>query len=274
MRLYVLLFVLLIAACRRPSTRLAGTLTPTGQPNPPISTTIGTANLPDYGRYLKAGDELVAQGNEPFWSLTINPSKGIMRFKTVNGDSISAPVPERIPDDNNAFRYDAPATNSSAQSGRLTARFRTDSCVDTVSGQRYDYRVDVTAGGKTYSGCGVSLRQVALLQDIWVLTDFGGRKITAGGPRNELPRLEISLTEGRVMGTTGCNRLSGPVKADSRQIQFGPLVTTKMACSDEIGRFEGDFLETLSQALTYRVADGKLTLLRDGKPVMIFKKVD
>ena len=107
-----------------------------------------------------------------------------------------------------------------------------------------------------------------------MLTDFGGRTLPAGGSRNERPRLDILLTESRVTGTTGCNRLNGLVKADSHRIQFGPLATTRMACPGDAGRFEGDLLETLSQALTYRVAEGKLTLLRDGRPIMTFKKVD
>ncbi len=271
MRLFLLSLLLLSAACRRPSTRLADTMTPTGKANPPVATTTLTA---DYGPYLKSGDELVALGSEPAWSLSINPTNGRMRFQLLNGDSIATPVPERITDDNGSFRYNAVADSLAGQPVRLTVLFRPDSCVDAQSGQRFDYHVDVTAAGKVYAGCGVSLRQVAQLQDIWVLTDFGGRSLPVGASPNEGPRLEIRLTEGRVSGTTGCNRLNGPVKADSRQIQFGPLATTRMACPGEVGRFEGDFLEALSQTMTYRVADGKLALLRDGKLVMTFKKVD
>lgn len=271
MRTICLGLVLLATACRRPSTQLGATLTPAPQSNAPVTSATTTEPV-DYSRYLKAGDEVVASGNEPFWSLTVNPSRGILRFTTLSGDSLTTSLPQRLDDSNGSFRYDADITPGG--SGRLTALFRPDSCVDTMSGQRADYRVEVSLRGKSYVGCGVSLRQVALLQDIWVLTDFGSRPIRPGGPKNELPRLEISLTEGRVTGTTGCNRLNGPVKADSRQIRFGPLATTRMACGDEANRFEGDFLEALSQRLSYRVAEGRLTLLREGKPVMTFKKVD
>lgn len=269
MRLILLgVLLLMMASCRRPSKQLAATLTPRDSTSQ-SSIAQSPTDIADYSRYLRAGDELVAVGNEPSWSLTINPSKGIMRFKSVNGDSISTPVPQRLADSDGAFRYTA-----QTESGPLNILFKPDSCVDKRSGQRFDYRVEATIQGKSFLGCGVSLRQLALLQDIWVLTTLQGQPVTASGPTNQLPRLEISLTEGRVTGTTGCNRLSGKVRADSRQIQFGPVMTTKMACLSEIGRREGDFLEVLSQLLTYQVADGKLTLSRDGKPVMTFKKID
>ena len=263
MRILIVGLLLATAACRRPSSQIKATLTPT---------TVNSqqpAELPDYTRHLRAGNELVAMGNEPFWSLTINPSKNTMRFKTPDGDSINAPVPERITDPDGSFRYTA-----EVESGRLTVIFQPDSCVDSMSGQRFDHRADVTVRGKNYAGCGMSLRQVALLQDIWVLTELNGKAVPAGGAGRERPRLEIMLTEDRVTGTTGCNRLNGRVRADTRQIQFGPLATTKMACPNAAGTTESDFLTALDKPLGYQVGEGKLTLLRDGASVLVFKKVD
>lgn len=263
MRILIVGLLLAAAACKRPSSQIKATLTPTAVDNQrPIE-------LPDYSRHLRAGDELVAMGNEPFWSLTINPSKNGLRFKTAGGDSINAPVPERITDPNGELRYTA-----DVELGQLTVLFRPDSCFDSMTGQRFDYRADVKVRGKSYAGCGLSLRLVALLQDIWVLTELNGRAVSAGGAGRERPRLEIMLTEGRVTGTTGCNRLNGRVRADTRQIQFGPLATTKMACPDDAGATEGSFLTTLRQPLTYQVGEGKLTLLRDNAPLLVFKKVD
>ena len=233
-------------------------LTPTNKPE-----------LSDYSQHLKAGDELVAIGNEPSWVLTLNPSKATLRFSSMTGDSLSIPLPDRQTDPNGFIRYQAPLDN-----GRINVVFRPDSCVDSMSGQRFDYRVEADVRGKNYMGCGVSLRQLALLNDIWVLTNFRGRSISTDSTRREVPRLEIQLTEGRVTGTTGCNRLNGSLKADTHQILFGPLATTRMACVGEAGAFEGQFLTEMSTSFTYQVAEGKLTLLHDNQPVMIFKKVD
>lgn len=258
MRTVLLGLLLLTAACRRPSTQFAAMLTPANQ-----------VAITDYSQHLKAGDEVIAMGNDPAWSLTLNPSKSVLRFKTLDGDSLTTTVPERQTDPDGVFRY-----NTGVESDRITMLFRPDSCVNKLSGQRLDYRVEVNFRGKNYVGCGASLLQLALLNDIWVLTDFRGTAITANGPRKEAPRLEISLSENRVTGTTGCNRLSGPIKADTRQVLIGPLVTTKMACQDAANQLESNLLNELGNLLTYRIGDGKLTLLRNNKPIMTFKKVD
>ncbi|GAB4040335.1 META domain-containing protein [Spirosoma gilvum] len=255
MRTLLFGILLLATACRRPSTQFAAMLTPI---RPPA----------DYSRYLKSGDELVALGTDPAWSLTINPSKGTLFLKSEK-DSLTTSVPERQADSDGVLRYNAPLG-----AGSLTIIFRPDSCVDAKTGQLYDYRVQVDNHGKHYIGCGVSLQKLALLQDIWVLTEFQGQSIKADASRREVPRLEISLTEGRVTGTTGCNRLSGTIKADTRQIIFGPLVTTKMACMGAAGDLEGPFLTALNAPFSYQIGSGKLTLLQNGKPTMVFKKVD
>ncbi len=261
--------LLLATACRRPSTQISSTLTPSPADSAKSVSKTTMPEIASYTRYLKAGDELMAIGNEPSWSLTINPSKNYLRFKTPGADSISVPMPQRNVDSNGRIRFTAETGQ-----GILTALFRPDSCIDTMSGQQFDYHVDVTYKGKTYAGCGASLRELSLLNDIWVLQTLHGQPISKSAGQGELPRLEIQLTEGRVTGTTGCNRLMGPVQADSRQIKFGSLAITRMACPGEVARLEGDFLEALNLPLTYDVADGNLTLLNDGKPVMTFKKSD
>ena len=255
-------------ACRRPSTQISATLSPTTDSVESVSRT-EIPRIADYSPYLKAGDELMAFGHEPTWSLTINASKNYLRFKTPGADSIDMPMPQRNVDSNGTIRFSAETSQ-----GIVTVLFRPDSCVDAVSGQRFDYHVDLTYGGKTYTGCGASLRELSLLNDIWVLQTLKGSVVPKTTGRSEPPRLEIQLTEGRVSGATGCNRLTGPLKADTRRIQFGSLATTRMACMGEAARLEGDFLEALNRPLTYQVADGTLTLLHENQPVMTFKKTD
>lgn len=252
MRTLLIGLVVLTVACRRPSAQFSAMLIPATQPD-------------DYSRHLKAGDELVAVGSEPTWSLTINPARNVMLFKGLAGDSLSVPVPERESGNNGTFQYQDPG-------GRIKVRFVPDSCVDKLSGQRYDYHVDVTSEGKNYAGCGVSLRQLTSLQAGWILTDFPGHTLKSDNAL--VPRLAISLTQGRVTGTTGCNQLNGPVRADTRRIQFGPLTTTKMACADDSTQLESNFLNVLAQPLAWRVEGSNLTLLRNGKPIMTFKRVE
>lgn len=268
MKKYCLWGLLLLGlACRRPSTQLSATLTPTSPQTRPVSAQ-SSPDVADYSPNLKAGDEAIASGSNPTWSLTINRSRNKLRFQVAGSDSLSLPVAELVNDQNGEFHYE-----TSAGSSQIVARFRPDSCV-SATGQRADLRVDVAYKGKHYGGCGLSLRQLRQLQHTWVLKTLHGKAVLPGGPKNELPRLNIQLTEGSVTGTGGCNRLSGRVRADNYQVQLGPLMTTKMACTPETNRQEGDFLEALSRPLTYRIADQILTLFHENKPVMTFGKVD
>ncbi|GAB3497968.1 hypothetical protein GCM10027341_18850 [Spirosoma knui] len=262
MRTSLLFIILLFASCRRPSKQLAATLTPIAEKSTADS-------VADYTRFLKAGDELVAHGESPNWTLTVNPSKNGLQFKAGTDESINTSVPERIIDSDGSFYFDVPVKTE-----RMKITFAPDSCIDKRSGQRMDYRVQVDVGGKHYVGCGVSLRQLALLQDIWVLSDFKGKRIAVPSGQGEAPRLEIRLTEGQVTGTTGCNRLTGRIQADSRRVLFGPLITTKMACAGDVGTLEGDLLSALNEPLSYRIGEARLTLLRGNEAVMVFKKVD
>ncbi|WP_338875256.1 META domain-containing protein [Spirosoma sp. SC4-14] len=257
MRTILFGILLMVTACRRPSTQFAAMLTPTNQPE-----------IADYSNYLKAGDMLIATGHEPAWSLTINSSKNTLRFNALDGDSLIAPVPKQQTNPNGSFHY-----TIQAQDNQFTIAFTPDSCTDKLSGQRFDYRVEAVFRGKTYQGCGVSLQQVALLQDIWILTELDGQAISTSQER-EVPRLELSLTENRVTGTTGCNRLSGSVRADTHLIRFGPLVTTKMACIGNGNAIEAKFLNVLTQPLAYQISTGRLTLWQQGKAVAVLKKGD
>jgi uncharacterized membrane protein len=210
MRTLLIGLFLLTVACRRPSTQFSAMLTPVNQPD-------------DYTRYLKAGDELVAVGSDPAWSLTVNPSKGVLLFKPQHGDSSIVSLSEnqisRTTDSTNgAFGYQS-------RDGRIKVSFSPDSCTDKLSGQRYDYRVDVVSQGKNVVGCGVSLRQLSLLQDSWVLTSIQGDSIATNGPAKTTPRLDISLTQGRVTGTTGCNQLNGPASLGHSLPQKWPAWT-------------------------------------------------
>ena len=259
MRTLLVGLLLLVVACRRPSTQFSAMLTPVNQPD-------------DYTRYLKAGDELVAVGSDPSWSLTINSSKGVLLFKPQHGDSSVVSLSEnqisRITDSANG------SIGYQTLDGKLKVLFRPDSCTDKLSGQRYDYQVDVVNQAKSYAGCGVSLRQLTLLQDTWVLTSIQGDTVSTSNSQKETPRLDISLTQGHVSGTTGCNQLRGPIRADTHHIQFGPLITTKIACADQANSIESNFLKALTDLLTYRVADGKLILFKNGSPILTFRKID
>lgn len=114
------------------------------------------------------------------------------------------------------------------------------------------------------------------LNDLWVLEAINGE--TVKKPENNdqrpLPAIEINVTEMRVMGSDGCNRLTGSItKLENGEIELGPVAQTKKLCldTDIPDRFNAAF----AQSKKYR-RDGLLLIFSDdsGKELLRFKKVD
>ena len=114
------------------------------------------------------------------------------------------------------------------------------------------------------------------LHDLWVLEAINGE--TVKKPENDnqrpLPAIEINVTEMRVMGSDGCNRLTGSItKLENGEIELGPIAQTKKLCLDN--DIPDRFNPLLSQTKKYR-RDGVYLIFSDetGKELLRFKKVD
>ena len=96
----------------------------------------------------------------------------------------------------------------------------------------------------------------------WRLSELSGR---AAIPTevSRRPWLRFEPDSGRVSGSGGCNRLTGPFTTDRGAIRFGTLASTKMACLDEaLSRQEDDFLSVLNSVNRFDVEGDTLLLLR------------
>lgn len=101
------------------------------------------------------------------------------------------------------------------------------------------------------------------LADTWNLVSYGD-------PANPTPVLEtapisISFTPGGAGGSAGCNQFGGAnFQYDANTITFGEIVTTRMACAEDVMAQETAFLEALASATTFEVGDGQLRIFYDG----------
>ena len=73
----------------------------------------------------------------------------------------------------------------------------------------------------------------------------------------------------KVIGSTGCNRMNGTYELiKNREIKFGPIATTRMACpEDEVNEIERLFTEAISSTNSWNIENDVLLLL-DGKKVV------
>ncbi|MEU3773584.1 META domain-containing protein [Streptomyces sp. NPDC032472] len=82
--------------------------------------------------------------------------------------------------------------------------------------------------------------------------------LPAGADRKAVFTLGADST---ASGTLGCNRFSAPVTVEGSTLTFGPLVTTRMACTGPVGDLERTLTELFAGGpLTWRIQADILTL--------------
>ncbi|MEN8691806.1 MAG: META domain-containing protein [Desulfobacterales bacterium] len=223
---------------------------------------------------LDQGIDFYAFGNEPSWSLDIDFEKG-MWFKSLTD------LPEmNTPPGREDRAQDADVTRYFAQTevGTLIVTVLRGECRDAMSGERFPFksRVEVKrsvdADYTGFEGCGRYVMD-SRLNDIWVLTLFGDRKLEAQDFRKGLPVLEFHLNENRVVGSTGCNQISGKFETRGNRITIGQLDTTRMACPNMA--FEEEFLSAVTgETFHYAIDAGRLMLTGDNGVVLELRKTD
>lgn len=82
--------------------------------------------------------------------------------------------------------------------------------------------------------------------------------------------LEIGA-DGKVTGSSGCNRITGTAKIAGDSIAFGPVAATRMACLPAVSDQEQKFFDVLGRARRWQAdpGRGKLMLLGRGGEVLI-----
>jgi heat shock protein HslJ len=85
---------------------------------------------------------------------------------------------------------------------------------------------------------------------------------TSAALEQSKPTLTIAA-DGTAAGSTGCNRFNGHAEITGTTIEFGPLVTTRMACIGDVGEVEQAVLRVLSGRVQSAIDADELRLTRD-----------
>jgi len=103
----------------------------------------------------------------------------------------------------------------------------------------------------------------------WTLISLNGQ------PTLPNTRPTLRLEGDRLSGSDGCNSFSGSYSASGRSFRLtGPLASTMMACEEPLMNQASAYLAALSQAASYTLENGQLTLLDGaGKALAVFVSV-
>jgi heat shock protein HslJ len=98
----------------------------------------------------------------------------------------------------------------------------------------------------------------------WVLESGAG--VDAGAPAPT-----ATFEDGRVTGTTGCNRYSGTYVVEGGRLTIEPGATTMKACPPPADEVERAYLAALGRVSGWRIDGDELVLLADGAPALRFR---
>jgi putative lipoprotein len=79
-----------------------------------------------------------------------------------------------------------------------------------------------------------------------------------------------------ISGIGGCNRFTGKVSVAGKNITFGPITSTRMACSSAVMYQEGKFFAALGDVRAWRIeATRRKLLLLDGNgnPLIVLARI-
>lgn len=118
-----------------------------------------------------------------------------------------------------------------------------------------------------------NVTDIAALDGEWSIVEVSGTKINPGDAETA-PFIGFDSKKSNLYGCTGCNQLTGTLKADAQKgtIDFSQTGSTRMMCADM--KVERMVLDALNKATRYQLnGNGGMTLNdNSGKPVIVLKK--
>lgn len=188
----------------------------------------------------EAAPAYFALGTEPFWNLEITPEQ--LTF-------YGADLPRTVVPNPGARRL---ANGRAYDTRQLQVIIRTESCNDGMSERQYTETVQVRTGDRSFSGCGGGVDPSAtstLERSSWRITSINGQ------PALTEFSADIAFADGRITGTTGCNRLMGGFTQARERLNFSAFGMTRMACDGPRNTQEQRIAAILSQPLTIRFGE-------------------
>jgi len=125
------------------------------------------------------------------------------------------------------------------------------------------------------SGCVLSLAACgsgpALEDTEWVLESYGKPGNLQAVLEDTEITAEFTSAEGKVGGSAGCNSYFAGYDINENELTVRPPIgSTMMACPEPVMEQEQQYISLLSNAETFQIEDGKLTISSSGNQVLVF----
>ena len=127
----------------------------------------------------------------------------------------------------------------------------------------------VLLGGMSGCSQNSSMQAETITGITWTLAEVDGT--TVDPAQTNRPATLLLDEEGRASGSAGCNQFGGPYTLTGDEIRFGAMAMTRMACPDRMA-VEAAYSAVFEAARTWRLRDGMLELMADGRVLARFRR--
>ncbi|MBX3652332.1 MAG: META domain-containing protein [Burkholderiales bacterium] len=118
------------------------------------------------------------------------------------------------------------------------------------------------------ASCATIDQPIPLPEGRWELTTSS---FIDGGRMPGLPRATLEMGKGRISAFSGCNSGSGSVESVDGRMTVSPLATTRRACPEPLGAFEGRYFKLLAGRPYFRL-EGEQLILSAGDDSARFRR--
>lgn len=120
-----------------------------------------------------------------------------------------------------------------------------------------------------FAACATTDAPIPLPQGQWELTTSSFINI---GRMPGLPRPTLQISDGRLAAYSGCNTGTAMVSAVDGRLAVDKLVSTRRACLEPVGAFEGRYFKLLQGQPYFRI-EGETLILAAGDDSARFRRV-
>lgn len=126
----------------------------------------------------------------------------------------------------------------------------------------------ILIAGLLLASCATVEPPIPLPEGEWEMT---GSSFNDSGRLPGLPRATLQIRDGRLSAHSGCNNASGTVKSVDGKMMASGLATTRRACPEPAGAFEGKYFRLLGGQPYFRI-ENDLLILATGDDMARFRR--
>lgn len=184
-------------------------------------------------------------GHEPNWHVRVEREATTIYRQTEALVRFPTRQPQVAQD---RFRFENP-------DGTAHVVFRRQICRDIATGMPHPFTVIARPRPDTFEGCGGD-PETLFANANWTLALIGDEALSSDR------ELSIRFEDGRVSGSSGCNRFMGGYTLTGESLTLTQMASTQMACPDDAMAQEVRILERLSQVSMFDLTDEGALVLR------------